>query len=135
MNDGYQVVNGEYVDLKNAKSYWDTAIGLQQVDNLFPSPKLYELVEDHLMGKKNYAQVEESLHEYYAAASEKPNYRTREADLVSVRIAQLLNDTNFRLTKRELLRIHQFLFKDIFPQVLEKYVGRFRDVNIRKERV
>lgn len=133
MNDGYQVVNGEYVDLKNAKIYWDTAIGLQQVDNLFPSPKLYELVEDHLMGKKNYAEVEESLHEYYAAAPEKPNFRTREADLVSVRIAQLLNDTNFRLTKRELLRIHQFLFKDIFPQGLEKYVGRFRDVNIRKE--
>ena len=37
MEDNYKVVNGEYVDLVNAKSYWDTAIGLQQVDNLTPS--------------------------------------------------------------------------------------------------
>ena len=52
MEDGYQVVNGEYVDLLNAESYWDTAIGLRQVDNLTPSHKLYELVNEHLEGKR-----------------------------------------------------------------------------------
>lgn len=135
MEDNYKVVNGEYVDLVNAKSYWDMAIGLQQVDNLTPSNKLYELVNEHLEGKKNYHDVEKDLHLYYANSSENENINseTKEADLVSVRIAQLLNDVNFRLTKNELQRIHAFLFKDIFPQGLEKYVGRFRDVNIRKE--
>lgn len=97
MEDNYKVVNGEYVDLVNAKSYWDTAIGLQQVDNLTPSNKLYELVNEHLEGKKNYHDVENDLHQYYANSSENENINsdTKEADLVSVRIAQLLNDVNF----------------------------------------
>lgn len=135
MEDAYKIVNGEYVDLKNAKSYWDTAIGLQQVDDLTPSKKLYDLVNEHINGIKNYQEVEEALRKHYASSEkdEEANVRTKEADLVSVRIAQLLNDTNFRLTKNELLRIHSFLFKDIFPQGLEKYVGKFRDVNIQKE--
>lgn len=44
----YKVVNGEYVDLKNAREYIETGIGLQLVDNLKPSQELYKVAENHI---------------------------------------------------------------------------------------
>lgn len=131
MVDGYTEINGEYINLNKAKEYWDIATGLQAVDGLVPSNKLYELAEEHIQGKKNYSEIKSEIKKYHSENNVDKD--TVEADEVSIRIQELLNNMDFRPTKNELLKIHGFLFDGLFPQLLEKYVGKFRDVNIRKE--
>lgn len=130
MLDTYTEVKGEYINLNKAREYWDVATGLQAVDGLVPSKKLYELAEEHIQGKKNYREIKEEIKEYHL--NNEIDKDTIEADEVSIRIQELLNNIDFRPTKNELIKIHKYLFTGIFPEPLAKYVGAFRDVNIRK---
>ena len=133
MNKTYREVEKQYEDLNKAKLYWEIGKGLQAVDYLHTSKKLDDLIEQHLAGKKDYSQVESEIKQYH---KEYGNTTTREdeADIVATRIAKLLNSTDFRLTKLELLRTHKYIFEGLFDDdiKLRGCEGRFRTVNLEK---
>jgi len=92
---------------------WKTAIGLQAVDRLSPSEYLTALAQDHIEGTKTIDEVEALIEGYYAKAdNHKAAEHTRqdEADLVSTRIAKLLETRTFALTENSLKAIHKKLF-------------------------
>ncbi|MCL2341724.1 MAG: Fic family protein [Firmicutes bacterium] len=54
--------------------------------------------------------------------------REKECDLVSLRIAQLLEDKSFGFNPITIKNIHKYLFKDIYD-----FAGNYREYNITKE--
>ena len=54
--------------------------------------------------------------------------REKECDIVSLRIAQLLEDKSFGFSPVALKNIHKFLFKDIYD-----FAGNYRNYNITKK--
>ncbi|MDH6401155.1 fido (protein-threonine AMPylation protein) [Enterococcus sp. PF1-24] len=106
---------------------WQTGFGLQAVDGLKPSDYMLHLAKENIEGKKSYQEVAADITKYHD--SENINQATKEADIVSLRIAELLSEDYFLLKPSTLLGIHRHLFTDVF----EEYpVGQFRVVNITK---
>lgn len=114
--------------------YWKTAIGLNRVDGLVPSDYLLRLRDESIEGRKTYSRIEEELHDYYSALNvDAPDVRgSRECDIVSTRIARLLESEAFVFSPVTLKNIHKRLFDGLFTGALEGYAGRFRDYNITK---
>ena len=56
--------------------------------------------------------------------------RSEEADKVSIRIAEILSEKSFSFTPKQLLSIHEKLFRDVFYSVK---AGEFRTYNITKK--
>lgn len=54
--------------------------------------------------------------------------RKKECDLVSLRIAQILEDKSFGFNPMAIKNIHKYLFKDIYD-----FAGNYREYNITKE--
>lgn len=111
-------------------SYWRTAIGLQEVDGLRPSPYLIQVARRHIEGDLTIEEVGEMLASYYRSRSihaEPEAERTEEADKVSQRITKLLQEKTVRFTPVELLGIHYGLFEGIYP-----HAGQLRTYNIEK---
>lgn len=123
----------ESQDKGEKRKVWDTAIGLQAVDDLTPSEYLLGLAEKNISGSLSYSEVDAKLGEYYSQADRTEIEAHREADIVSSKIAQLLESGKtaaFDLNKKTLAQIHYALFKGVFSD--ELIVGRFRRVNISK---
>ena len=80
----------------------------------------------------NYKEAEKQITSYHSSIN-KTNSSEKEVDIVSIRIAQCLNNRDFRLTISTLLDIHKTLFEGVFEFPLDKYVGKIWDVNISKE--
>ncbi|MBR0395669.1 MAG: Fic family protein [Clostridiales bacterium] len=116
----------ESTDRDYKRNIWDAAIGLQAVDGLKPSEYLRKLAEENINGQKTYEDVSRELNKEYG------NTRTRqhEADLVSCRIAQLLEQSEFKMSMDLLLSIHDFLFDGVLDPNI---VGKFRRYNIKKK--
>ncbi|MCW6677162.1 Fic family protein [Aerococcaceae bacterium NML160702] len=110
---------------------WQTAFGLQKVDNLTPSQYMVELATQNIQDKKTYDEVYNEITSYYSSGN--ANESTKEADIVSLRIVELLADNYFSLSPATLKGIHRHLFSDVFPK--EFMPGRFRTVNITKDEV
>ena len=122
---GYERIP-ETTDKEYKKSIWNAAIGLQAVDGLRPSKHLRNLAEENISGLKTYDEINNELIKEYGAVKS----RQKEADIVSLRIAQILEMSDFIMSSDLLLSIHEFLFEGI----LEDFsVGRFRKYNIRKK--
>lgn len=118
----------EYLNnAEKQREYWDTAIGLQDVDDLKPSKYLYELSEQNINGELSIQTVKEKLHAYYKEASRQEQTETMECDVVSARIVELLSDGTISLTPASLKSIHRYLFKGIYD-----FAGQFRQYNITK---
>lgn len=109
------------------KEYWDTAIGLQDVDSLKPSKYLYALSEQNINGEISIHTVQEQLQEYYNKSSDKECADTMECDMVSARIVELLSDGTISLVPTALKSIHRYLFDGIYD-----FAGQFRRYNISK---
>lgn len=121
----YEVIP-ESKDQNYKRDIWGAAMGLQAVDGLKPSAYLKELAEQNITGQKTYEEISKELKREYGAV----RTRQQEADLVSCRIAQLLEQSEFHLSSELLLSIHDFLFEGVFePEI----VGKFRRYNIRKK--
>jgi len=105
---------------------WETAIGLQKVDDLNTSNYLYEIAEKNIEENISFDEANRLINSYY---EEKPikDDRTEEADKVSVRIAQLISSDSFVFSPIEYLNIHKQLFEGIFD-----HAGKIRDYNITK---
>lgn len=97
------------------RALWDAAFGLQAVDGLKPSDYVRGLAEDNSCGRISLEQVGKSLDTYYEqertiSGSQPPE---EEADKVSYRIVQLLEDGAFTLDPHVLSTIHAHLFHGI----------------------
>ncbi len=110
---------------------WQTAIGLQDVDGLKPSEYLVETARRHIEGDVTIQEVKGLIDTYYksrAARLSEQDTRTEEADKVSARITEILQEETFSFAPAELQRIHRRLFEGIF-----KFAGKFRNYNISKK--
>lgn len=116
---------------KASKGYaWSTAIGLQAVDGLAPSPYLLDKAAQNIEGKLTLREVRDLVDSYYAARPAPPaaGDRTEEADKVSARIAEILSEPAFSFVPNEYIAIHRRLFQGIYP-----HAGRLREYNITKK--
>ena len=110
---------------------WQTAIGLQDVDGLKPSPYLIDTAKRHIEGDVTIEEVKGLIDTYYKSRQGRLSVeeeRTEEADKVSARITELLQEDTFSFTPAEYQRIHRKLFEGIF-----KFAGKYRDYNISNE--
>ena len=127
--ESYEIKN-EISDPVKKQEYWETAIGLNKVDNLEPSEYLIELSKKNIEGKLKYYEIENLLKEYYAKkdCNNEKISNEKECDLVSLRIAELLEDKSFGFSPVTLKNIHRYLFKDIYD-----FAGSYRKYNITKK--
>ena len=110
---------------------WQTAVGLQKVDDLEPSHYLIETAKKSIEGEITLDTASELIHRYYEQRPKSAEPRTEEADKVSVRIAQILSEKAFIFSATQYLSFHKRLFEGIYS-----HAGTIRDYNItKKERV
>ena len=122
----------EYIRQGEASQYekaqaWKTAIGLQAVDGLTPSAYLVDLAKKNIEGQMSLQALHTLLENYYESYPHHED-RTAEADIVSLRMSELLLEKAFSFTPNEYLSIHRQLFTDIYP-----HAGNIRDYNITKK--
>ena len=109
---------------------WQTAIGLQEVDGLKTSPYLLETARRHIEGDITISEAKQLIDSYYksqAGRKEIEGERTEEADKVSARITELLQEQTFNFSPAQLTSIHRRLFEGIY-----KFAGLTRGYNITK---
>ena len=106
---------------------WQTAIGLQAVDGLKPSPYLIQTAQKHIEGDITIEEAKILIDTYYQTkpAVSEIEHKTEEADKVSARITEILSENSFSFSIVEYLTIHRGLFEGIY-----KFAGEIRDYNI-----
>ena len=111
------------------KKCWDMAIGLQAVDDMKPSEYLYTLAEQHIAGGISNEEIEDLLYKKYEEETpEEKEKRSKESDMVSNRIVQLLSEDAFTFSPVTLKYIHKMLFDGIYD-----HAGQYRKYNISKD--
>lgn len=108
---------------------WRTAIGLQDVDGLKISAYLLDTAKEHIDGKISIDEAQRRIHSYYEQRAVRgyAENESREADIVSARITQLLGERAFQFSPVELMTIHRRLFEGLFD-----HAGQIRSYNITK---
>ena len=109
---------------------WQKAIGLQAVDGLNTSDYLLDTAKEHIEGKITIDEAQKRIHSYYEQRSVRTETEneTKEADIVSARIAKLLGEKAFQFSPAEWLSIHRRLFEGVFS-----HAGQVRQYNITKK--
>ncbi|MDY3828217.1 MAG: Fic family protein [Clostridium sp.] len=117
-------------DKIDKSNVWKTAIGLQDVDGLKTSDYLIETAKEHIEGKISIIEADKRIHSYYEERMDRNEIEedTKEADIVSVRIAKLLGEKTFQFSPIEWQNIHRRLFEGLFS-----HAGKIRDYNITKK--
>lgn len=117
----------EKIDKSNA---WKTAIGLQDVDGLKTSDYLIETAKEHIEGKISITEADKRIHSYYEEQKDRNEIEedSKEADIVSVRIAKLFGEKTFQFSPVEWQNIHRRLFEGLFS-----HAGKIRNYNITKK--
>ena len=105
---------------------WQTAIGLQAVDGLNTSAYLLDTAKDHIEGKITIDEAQQRIHSYYEQRTTRTEIEneTKEADIVSARIAKLLGEKTFQFSPAEWITIHRRLFEGVFD-----HAGQIRKYN------
>ena len=109
---------------------WQAAIGLQAVDGLKTSAYLLDTAKEHIEGKVSIDEAQKRIQSYYEQRTDRTEIEndTKEADIVSVRIAKLLGEKAFQFSPAEWLTIHRRLFEGVFT-----HAGQIRQYNITKK--
>ena len=109
---------------------WQTAIGLQAVDGLTTSEYLIDTAKEHIEGRISIDEAQKRIQSYYEQRIERTEYEdsTKEADIVSARIAKLLGENSFQFSYVEWMAIHRRLFDGVF-----EHAGQVRTYNISKK--
>ena len=131
MSDFDEYIRQGELGPKQKAEAWQTAIGLQDVDGLKPSPYLLDAARRHIEGDITIDEVKKLIDSYYKSKEGRissDEERTEEADKVSARITELLQEETFSFTPAEYKRIHKHLFRGIF-----EFAGRYRTYNILKK--
>ena len=126
LQTGYYETNSKYTK-EYKESCWNAAIGLQQVDGLEVSAYLRELSYKEIVGELTHYEIEELLYKKYEEENIEIG-RQKEADIVSTRIAALLQEESFTLSPVTLKHVHKVLFVGIYG-----HAGEFRKYNISKD--
>ena len=133
-NGKWQMDPEEYIrqgepEKSEKSTAWKIAIGLQDVDGLKTSEYLLETAKEHIEGWIDIKTAQKRIQTYYEERQTRTEIEegTKEADIVSARITELLGERTFRFSPAEWKTIHKRLFKDIFP-----HAGEYRTYNITK---
>lgn len=111
-------------------NYWATAIGLQDVDGLKPSPFLIDIANRSIKGELSLQEVKQELSAYYEEKDKhNTNEKEKEADIVSTNITTILTSPGFSFSLDSLLSIHKYLFNEVFS-----LAGEIRTVGISKKK-
>ena len=131
----WQLELSEYIrqgepDRAEKSEAWQTAIGLQDVDGLKTSDYLLETAKEHIEGKIDIAAAQRRIESYYEQRSDRRQTEadTKDADIVSARIAELLGEKTFQFSPAEWQSIHRRLFEGVFD-----HAGKIRTYNITKK--
>lgn len=127
-------------DASVLRGYWNVAMGLQQVDGLEPSGYLRTLADAHVAGERDLAETGSLIRAYYEqrelpersdeGEADTCETGTREADLVSQRIVELLSRGTFALMPGMLPEVHRSLFQDLDPELY--HPGEFKTEALQK---
>lgn len=103
---------------------------MQAVDGLNTSAYLLDTAKDHIEGKITIDEAQQRIHSYYEQRIIRTEIEneTKEADIVSARIAKLLGEKAFQFSPAEWLSIHRRLFESVFS-----HAGQIRQYNITKK--
>ena len=107
-------------DEASRRHYWACAIGLQAVDGLVVSDRLRELADEYIHDVRTLDETGALVRAYHApggAARDEGAEGSREADLVSQRIAEVLARGSFALVDDMPRIIHRQLFRDLPAEV------------------
>ena len=107
---------------------WYTAMGLQAVDGLETSDYLKKTAQKNIDGQITINEAGKLIESYYEKSETKSNERTKEADIVSVRIAAILSEDAFTFSVPQYTGIHRRLFEGLYS-----HAGKIRDYNISKK--
>lgn len=120
---------GEPAQIEKSEA-WQTAIGLQDVDGLKTSDYLLDTAKRHIDGDIDIEEAQRRIYTYYEERSDRTEAEdeTKEADIVSVRIAKLLGEKTFQFSPAEWLSIHRYLFEGVL-----QHAGEIRAYNITKK--
>ncbi len=108
---------------------WAIAIGLQKVDGLTPSKHLISVAKKHIEGKISSDKAVQLVDRYYETKTghDAPEDK-KEADRVSARINQIIEEDGFYLSPTYLTGLHGLIFEGVFP-----HAGFVREVNLKRE--
>ena len=123
------IKQGEPVKIEKSEA-WQTAIGLQAVDGLKTSEYLLDTAKEHIEGNISIDEAQKRIQSYYEQRTERTEIEdaTKEADIVSARIAKLLGEKSFQFSPAEWTTIHRRMFEGVF-----KHAGQARSYNITKK--
>ena len=110
----------DMVDEAARRHYWACAIGLQAVDGLQVSDYLRDVAQSYVAGERSLDETGELVRAYHtpgAASYNAKGEESREADLVSQRIAEVLARGSFALVPDMPRIIHRQLFCDLPQEV------------------
>lgn len=114
---------------KYSKKYIiETGMGLQDVDQLKNSSYFVNESKRYIKGEISLSELEEIINSYYKNKPEESEERTEEADKISVRIAQIIEDDSFVFSIGQLVSIHKRLFEGVYG-----HAGKFRNYNFSKK--
>lgn len=93
------------------------------------SAYLLDTAKEHIEGKISIDEAQKRIQSYYEQRTDRTEVEndTKEADIVSARIAKLLGEKAFQFSPAEWLTIHRRLFDGVFS-----HAGRIRQYNITK---
>ena len=117
------------VKSKRVKRDRQTAIGLQAVDGLKTSAYLLDTAKEHIEGKISIDEAQKRIQSYYEQRTDRIEVEndTKEADIVSARVAKLLGEKAFQFSPAEWLTINRRLFEGV-----PTHAGQIRQYNITK---
>ena len=130
MNDFEEYIRQGEPQQREKGYAWQTAIGLQAVDDLKPSEYLIRTARQHIEGDITIEEAKQLIDSYYQTKTVRADIgdRTEEADNVSARIAEMLSEKTCPFSPVEYITIHRRLFQGIY-----KFAGKIRDYNITKK--
>ena len=93
------------------------------------SAYLLDTAKEHIEGKISIDEAQKRIQSYYEQRTDRTEVEndTKEADIVSARIAKLLGEKAFQFSPAEWLTIHRRLFDGVFS-----HAGQIRQYNITK---
>ena len=114
--------------LRERAENWAVAIGLQKVDGLVPSEHLIAVAKRHIEGEISGAEATSLVDRYYETkAGQDVPEDVKEADRVSARINEVIEEEGFNFSPTYFVALHGLIFEGVFP-----HAGFVREVNLRK---
>ena len=91
---------------------------------------MLDTAKEHIEGKISIDEAQKRIQSYYEQRTDRTKIEneTKEADIVSARIAKLLGEKAFQFSPAEWLTIHRRLFEGVFS-----HAGQIRQYNITKK--